>query len=209
MSDSKSINTGRKSAYVARNRAALIKATQEVLAEHGLVATVELVAERAQIAVSTIYKHFDNKEALFEAAFIEGMLEWEKWAQSTLLTVTNPAERLVFPMRLMLKVPETHPIFAKLIARNPLEFLLAVPQTDLGLEKAMGELAGSSTISIDELKARATNMIRILTTTMIELCTNPQVSIEEARRSIAIGLELLGFTRDDIKDLMSRPLPNN
>jgi protease II len=79
MSDSVMPNGGRKSAYVARNRAALLRATQETLAEHGSSATVELVAEHAQMAVSTIYKHFPNKEVLFETAFLAGMTEWEEW----------------------------------------------------------------------------------------------------------------------------------
>ena len=207
MSDSTPLNAGRKSAYVARNRAALLRATQQVLAEHGMAATVELVAERAEIAVSTIYKHFENKEALFEAAFIDALLEWEKWTGNSLQSVTDPAERLVFPMRLMLRVPETHPVFARLIAKNPLEFLMAVPRADLGLESALGELARTGGISTHELKVRATNMIRILTTTMIELYTNPHYRNDDARTSISIGLEILGFSRGDIDDLMSRPLP--
>ena len=207
MSDSAPLNAGRKSAYVARNRAALLRATQQVLAEHGMAATVELVAVRAEIAVSTIYKHFENKEALFEAAFIDALLEWEKWTENSLQSVTDPAERLVFPMRLMLKVPETHPVFASLIAKNPLEFLMAVPRADLGLESALGELARTDAISTHELKVRATNMIRILTTTMIELCTNPRYHNDDARTSISIGLEILGFSTTDIDDLMSRPLP--
>ena len=208
MSDSKRQQTGRKSAYVARNRAALLRATQNVLAEHGMAATVELVAERAEIAVSTIYKHFENKEALFEAAFIEALLEWEKWTENSLQTVEDPAERLVFPMRLMLKVPETHPVFASLIAKNPLEFLMAVPRTDLGLESALSELARTGAISTHELTVRATNMIRILTTTMIELCTNPRYQLNDAQTSVSIGLEILGFSTTDIDNLMSRPLPS-
>ena len=56
--------TGRKSAYVARNRAAILNATLVVLAEHGKEATVEQVAEQAQMALSTVYKHFKNKEEL-------------------------------------------------------------------------------------------------------------------------------------------------
>jgi AcrR family transcriptional regulator len=53
---------GRKAAYVARNREALLKSTQEVLAIKGEMVTIEDIAEHAEVAVSTIYKHFKDKD---------------------------------------------------------------------------------------------------------------------------------------------------
>ena len=56
---------GRQAAYSARNRAALIKAGQEVLAEIGPQATIEQLADHAQVSPTTIYKYFENKENFF------------------------------------------------------------------------------------------------------------------------------------------------
>jgi AcrR family transcriptional regulator len=61
-------NAGRKSAYVARNRRALLLATQRVLSTIGPEATIDEVAAQAQVAVSTIYQHFESKELLFSTA---------------------------------------------------------------------------------------------------------------------------------------------
>ena len=52
--------TGRKSAYVARNRAAILRAALSVFARDGVDATMEDVADEAQVAMSTVYKHFKD-----------------------------------------------------------------------------------------------------------------------------------------------------
>ena len=65
---------GRKSAYVARNRTAIIKAAQEVLASDGSDATVESVAVLAEMSISTIYKHFPNRGR----SLSHSSLEWHE-----------------------------------------------------------------------------------------------------------------------------------
>ena len=71
---------GRQAAYSARNRAALIKAAQEVLAEIGPSATIEQLAAHAQVSPTTIYKYFASKELLFSEAISEMYQEWIIWA---------------------------------------------------------------------------------------------------------------------------------
>ena len=209
MSESKSPETGRKSAYVARNRAALLRATQEVLAEHGTSATVEMVADKAEIAVSTIYKHFPNKEALFDAALIGAMLEWEEWTQSVISQTTDPLERLIFPMRLMVKVPQTHPTFAHIVARNPSAFIQAVPRVDFGLGPTAFDLQSLKLLNADKIEKRIKNLIMVLTLTFVELCTNPELTEDKAIAGISVALEMLGLTSNQIEKLMSAPLPES
>ena len=207
MSESKSLNQGRKSAYVARNRAALLRATQEVLAESGSSASVELVAEKAEIAVSTIYKHFPNKEALFDAALIGAMLEWEEWTQSVISKTEDPVERLIFPMRLMVKVPQTHPTFARIVARNPGSFIQAVPRVNFGLGPTAFDLQSLNLLNADKIEKRIKNLIMVLTLTFVELCTNPELTEDKAIGGISVALEMLGLNTKQIENLMSAPLP--
>jgi len=54
----KTPQTGRKSAYVARNREVILKAAITVFAREGAKATMDDVSDQAQIAMSTVYKHF-------------------------------------------------------------------------------------------------------------------------------------------------------
>lgn len=207
MSESKSPATGRKSAYVARNRAALLRATQEVLAERGASATVELVAAQAEIAVSTIYKHFPNKDVLFESAFLAGMSEWEDWAQAAIKETTDHLERLIFPMRLLMKVPQTHPLFAKTVALNPDVFISSVPKMNFGLGPEALDLQGKKLITVEDISLRIKNLIMVLTLTFVEVCMNPTLTEEKALAGISVALEMLGLTAKQIEKSMSAPLP--
>jgi AcrR family transcriptional regulator len=201
-------NTGRKSAYVARNRLALLKATQIVLAEHGPSATIEMVAEAAEIAVSTIYKHFDHKEVLFETALISAMKEWEEWALGTLAEVSDPYERLVFPLRLQAKLRVTHPVFANILAHNTADFIKAVPLANFGIERAAMDLQAAQIIDAENIDVRMQNLVKIITLTMVEMCSDMEMTEENALLRFSIGLEMLGLPPKKIKSLFSAPLPD-
>lgn len=58
---------------VARNRALLIRAADEVFAERGVDATLDEIAKHAGVGVATAYRHFENKQALLEALFEDRM----------------------------------------------------------------------------------------------------------------------------------------
>lgn len=100
-------NTGRKAAYVARNRLALLRSTQEILAIKGEAVTIEDIAEHAEVAVSTIYKHFKDKDALIGATLLWGFKSWEEWALKQVVEIDDPLEQLVTPMRLFVRVNKT------------------------------------------------------------------------------------------------------
>ena len=207
MPDSSIPITGRKSAYVSKNRLALIRATQEVLAKQGPSSTVEMVAAHAEIAISTIYKHFPNKDLLFKAAYLAGFAEWEDWAISKVTQTADPYEKLVFPIRLAMKVPQTHPMFAQTIALDSGTFLSLVPQMKLGLDLEAVSLKSKNLIRVEDLNLRVKNLKMILALTLIELCSNPEFTEEEALAGISVALEILGLTTKQIEKLMSAPLP--
>ncbi len=53
------------------NRERILAAACEVFAERGLDGEIREVAERASVAVGTIYRHFENREALLVALLLE------------------------------------------------------------------------------------------------------------------------------------------
>jgi AcrR family transcriptional regulator len=54
-----------------KNRQRILDAAEEVFATEGVTVPIDAVAERAGLGVGTLYRHFPNKEALFEAIVMD------------------------------------------------------------------------------------------------------------------------------------------
>lgn len=201
------LNTGRKSAYVARNRAALLKSTQLALADLGPSASIEQFAEVAEISVSTIYKHFENKEALIEAAYIAGFREWELWADEVLKDLDDPLEELVAPMRLALRIAHTHPLYARMTAANFSEVPKYFPLTEQGLVVHIQELLKKNVLAFDNPAIRIRSISACLLAALGEQLFNPKAKESEADTAVEIMLGILGISPAKAKKLAHSPLP--
>ena len=144
-------NAGRKSAYVARNHAALVRASQRVLAEIGPEASIDQFAEAAEVSVSTIYKHFENKDALIEAAYLDAFHEWEVWTDALIEGIKDPLTELVTPMRMFLRVKKTHPLYAAMSARNLSDLPKYFHGTEEGLIEHIDELSKQRLLRLNPL----------------------------------------------------------
>src|SRR5256885_9412471 len=54
-----------------RNRARVLAAAEEILARDGLSASMRTIAERAEVGLGTIYRHFPTQEALYQAIIVD------------------------------------------------------------------------------------------------------------------------------------------
>ncbi|POX41246.1 TetR/AcrR family transcriptional regulator [Streptomyces sp. Ru72] len=54
-----------------RNYERLLKAAAEAFAEHGENASLDDIAKRAGVGSGTLYRHFPNRQALLEAAYVD------------------------------------------------------------------------------------------------------------------------------------------
>ena len=193
-------NVGRKSAYVARNRAHILKATIEVLASDEQNPSVELVSERAEIAMSTIYKHFKNRDELFAAAMGAAMDDWEIWAFSKIAQVSDPLEQLVLPMRMISRLKSTHPTYSKLIQNN-----LALAQTHLPIigkfPQHIRDLSQAGVLKMDHPEIRIQNFQGLLFSIVVNQSNNPAASDADADLAIEIGLSILNISAARAKKL--------
>ncbi len=199
---------GRKSAYVARNRAALLRATQQLLAEVGPDASIDQFAEAAEISVSTIYKHFDNKEALISAAFIEAFHDWELWADEQLKDIEDPLEDLVLPMRLFLRVKNTHPLYAAMSARNLADIPKYFHGTEEGLVEHIAELMKAKIIEIESPAIRIRSISACLLAGLADQLLNPAATEKDADATVEVILSILGISPAKAKKLAHGPLPD-
>ena len=200
-------NAGRKSAYVARNRAALLRASQQLLAEVGPEASIDQFADAAEISVSTIYKHFENKEALIEAAYLDAFHNWELWADEQLKEILDPLEDLVMPMRLFLRVKKTHPLYAAMSARNLADIPKYFHGTEEGLVEHIAELMKAKIIEIESPAIRIRSISACLLAGLADQLLNPKATEKDADATVEVILSILGISPAKAKKLANGPMP--
>ena len=200
-------SSGHKSAYVARNRAALIRAAQQVFADLGPTATMEAVATQAEVAPSTVYKHFGTKEALLEIAILEAFSTWQEWAQEKTSDVTDPVARLVIPMRFFIRLRSTHPLYAALVSSVFGEMHKYLPITNTGFAENLQYLNQSKILSNDNLDIRVQNLGACLFGILDVQLHQPDSNAEDADTALEYALPMIGITPAKAKKLAHSPLP--
>jgi AcrR family transcriptional regulator len=195
----------RQAAYSARNRAALIKHAQEVLAEIGPSATIEQLAAHAQVSPTTIYKYFANKEVLFAEALNQLWEEWLKWSGQT-RSPGEPLENVLDAGRKLFRIKQHDPILAQVlhnVVKDP-QFAMNALQGEGS--KAFSTLATMGAIKSEDLEARLILWKNIFTGICVSLYGNEEISPEEADVALGIGLSVWGISEAKAKKIISRPL---
>ena len=190
-----------------RNRAALLHSTQEVLAVKGQAATIEDIAEHAQIAVSTVYKHFKDKDALISATILNAFAEWESWAESFAVQSKDPLEQLVLPMRLFVRLNKTHPHHAQTLVNYFAVVARIVPQLQVKLIAHVTALNKAKLLKLDDPAAAARHFHAVITFAVIDQVTNPKATEKDADESVRAALALFGIPEALAKKLAFAPLP--
>ena len=201
-------NAGRKSAYVARNHAALLRASQRVLAEIGPGASIDQFAEAAEVSVSTIYKHFENKDALIEAANLGAFHDWEDWADAFVKETEDPLEELILPMRLFLRLKKTHPLYAAMSARNLADLPKYFHGTEEGLVEHIAELMKAKIIEIESPAIRIRSISACLLAGLADQLLNPAAKESDADATVEVILSILGISPAKAKKLAHGPMPD-
>ena len=195
----------RQAAYSARNRAALIKDAQEVLAEIGPSATIEQLSAHAQVSPTTIYKYFSNKEALFTEAFSQMWEEWIQWSNET-KSPGDPLETVLDAGRKLFRIKKHDPMLAQVlhnVLQDP-EFAINAVQGEGS--KAFTALAKRGAINSEDLEERLILWQYIYAGICISLYVTERISPEEADVAFGIGLSVWGISEAKAMKITSRPL---
>ena len=203
----KSAATGRKSAYVARNRATIINAALEVLADNGLHTTMDQVAEASGMAMSTVYKHFKDKDELVATVLLEKFMEWEAWVTEKNALNADLLEQLVFPMRMFVRIPQTHPSQAKVFVSHFGMIATITPILEVQLMEHVKDLTKSKVLTAMDPRAAAKNLQAIISFAVVNQVINPKFTIADADSSIRTALSMLGITDAKAKKLTEAKLP--
>ena len=198
---------GRKSAYVARNRTTIINAALEVLAENGLHTTMDQVAEASGMAMSTVYKHFKDKDELVATVLLEKFMEWEAWVTEKNATHADPLEQLVFPMRMFVRIPQTHSSQAKVFVSHFGVIASITPILEVQLIEHVKDLTKSKALSVIDPRAAAKNLQAIIAFAVVNQVINPKFTVADADMSIRTALSMLGISDAKAKKLTEAKLP--
>lgn len=193
---------GRQSAYVARNRAALVSAGREILAEIGPAATIEEIIAHAQVSATTIYKYFESREGFLGAAQISLWQEWEQSALESAKSVQDPLARFVTPLRLLIRVSTTHPQFAKALVHstsNP-EFL--IEHLSSNAEKEIKSLVKAGLLAPENLDGRYLLFCHAIVAIVKNSLKSTPTKLADSEKLLVIALGLLGVSEAKAKKVV-------
>ena len=195
----------RQAAYSARNRAALLKAGQEVLADIGPGATIEQIADHAQVSPTTIYKYFASKEVLFAEALSEIYEKWVIWAYNG-----NPPggnfESTLDTGRKLFWVKQSHPLFAKIIHNTLRDPSFVIMATKTGAESVFKKYAELGILNNKDFDKRFILWTYTYAGIASSVHVTETLSPKQAEEALEIALSIWGVSEAKAKKLMSRPL---
>ena len=197
----KTPQTGRKSAYVARNRAAILNASLTVFARDGIDATMDEISAEAQVAMSTVYKHFKDKRDLITATTTLAFEEWESWVAKQIAELSDPLEQLVMPMRLFLRAKATHPEYAQLVAKNFGVVSQILPELTGTFTTQVNALIKAKVLNIENTPMAVHNLLSVVVIQLVNQTLNPKATVAEGDLAIRIALSMLGISDAKAKKL--------
>jgi AcrR family transcriptional regulator len=199
------VTGSRQAAYSARNRARLIKDAQMVLAEIGPSATIEQIASHAEVSPTTIYKYFENKDALFVEALSEAWDSFIAWAYSS-ITPGDPLENALDAGRKILWVRKTHPLYAEMIKNSLNQMPDFLIQSNRTSREVFKELAKNGLLKQDDFNQRFILWVSIYTGILKSVIVTEDLSPSEAEVAFGIGLSVWGISEAKANKIISRPL---
>jgi len=195
----------RQAAYISRNKAALIKAGQEVLAEIGPRATIEELANHAQVSPTTIYKYFASKEVLFAEALGEIYEKWVTWAYNgtprggSLETTLDTGRKLFW-------VKQSHPLFAKILHNTLRDPSFVIMATKNGAESVFKNHAELGILNNEDFDKRFIVWSYSYAGILTAVHVTGELSPTQAEEALGLALSIWGLSEVKAKKLMSRPL---
>ena len=194
-----------QTAYTARNRALLIKAAQEVLAEAGLTATIDQLASSAHVSPQTIYNYFESKENLLAEALDEALQDWVLWAHAG-ETPGVSFQKMIDVCRKLFRVKETHPQFAKILENAFVDPVFARNATYVACSSDLQDIAKKEGWVLDQLEERVHLFSFSIMGIMSGVYVTGELSPENADKSLELSLKILDISKAKAKKLVSHPL---
>jgi AcrR family transcriptional regulator len=191
----------------AHTRQALITAARGILAETGeSTASIQEIAERADVGFGSFYNHFETKNALFDAAVADALEDYGQLIDGLTGHIEDPAELFAASIRLTLRLGARHPEITQIVRLRGLQHL----HSGTGLDpRALRDLAKgreSGRFQIDD-PAIALSAIGGAIIGLLQLSTIADLGARDGEQMAELVLRMLGVPLDEARELATRPLP--
>ncbi|MFF3374121.1 TetR/AcrR family transcriptional regulator [Streptomyces sp. NPDC002680] len=194
----------------AETRKALVHAARQILAETGDTgASIQAIAERADVGFGSFYNHFQSKTELFDAAVVDALEEFGQTFDERLAGIDDPAELVAGGFRLSARLAASHPELMQVLRRRGLAHLhsdnglTARALRDLQVGIASGRFSAlDPTVALSALGGTLLSLVELR-------FARPDLDGDEAAANLAeMVLRMLGLAPDDAHEVARRPLPD-
>ncbi|MFF3911749.1 TetR/AcrR family transcriptional regulator [Streptomyces sp. NPDC001848] len=187
----------------AVTRQALVRAARQILAESGdTSASIQAIAQRADVGFGSFYNHFTSKSDLFDAAVHDAVEEFAQAIDERLHGVDDPAQRLAAGVRLSARLAESHPEIMRILCHSELGRICAgrglAPRARRDVEQGIAAGRFAPVDPVIALSALNGSLLALL-----ELWFDKsEVDIDQAAATLAeMLLHMLGLSPDDARDV--------
>ncbi|GAB7185252.1 DNA-binding protein AcrR family [Kitasatospora sp. Ki12] len=192
----------------ARTRQALIAAARQILAETGETsASIQEIAERADVGFGTFYNHFETKNDLFDAAVGDALEEYGQLLDSVTEGIDDPAAVFAISVRLTLRLAASHPEITQILRLRGLPHINAA--TGLGpralRDLEVGKASGRFTFDdpLVALSAVGGALIGLL-----QLNSARDLGAAAGEQTAEMILRMLGLPAEEACEIATGPLPD-
>ncbi|MFG2961679.1 TetR/AcrR family transcriptional regulator [Streptomyces sp. NPDC048288] len=194
----------------AETRQALVRAARRILAETGDTgASIQAIAERADVGFGSFYNHFDSKTELFEAAVVDALEEFGRTFDERLAGIDDPAELVAAGFRLSARMADSHPELMQVLRRRGLGHIhsenglttRAVRDVQVGMDSGRFTVVDPA-VALSALGGTLLSLVELR-------FARPEIDGDEAAANLAeMVLRMLGVPPDDAREVARRPLPD-
>ncbi|MGW0711923.1 TetR/AcrR family transcriptional regulator [Streptomyces sp. NPDC002643] len=194
----------------AETRQALVRAARKILAETGdTSASIQMIAERADVGFGSFYNHFESKTELFDAAVVDALEEFGQAFDAALAEVDDPAALVAGGFRLSARMAASHPELMQVLRLRGLGHI----HSDTGLApRALRDLragvdSGRFTVTDPTVALSALGGTLLA---LVELrFARPDLDGDEAASNLAeMVLRMLGLPEEEAHTIAHHPLPS-
>jgi AcrR family transcriptional regulator len=101
----------------------ILKCAAKLFAAYGYAgADTQLLVDHLKIGKGTLYRYFENKEALFLAVADQAMVDLRNWIDASIEGIDDPLERITTAIRAYLTFVSEHPEFVELLIQERAQF---------------------------------------------------------------------------------------